>query len=269
MDIKFIKSTWGMSEATMAESIERIKEGGFDGVEFRAPEDKEERKELKRIINDLDLVYVGQQWTEGDSVKEQIESFKKQFDHNAELNPIHINSHTGKDWYGIDDNITIFEAAETHAKATGLALVHETHRGRAMFSVNTTLQLLVHFPELRICADFSHWCCVHESFLEDQKERIAKAISHADYFHARVGHTQSAQINDPRAPEWKHALEIHLAWWDEIVSLKKAKGDKVLYCCPEFGPYPYMPEFPITRAPLADLWDINHWMFQLLKKRYQ
>lgn len=269
MKIKFIKSTWGMTETSLRASLERIKNGGFDGVEMCAPDNVQEQHELKQLLIDFDLDYIGQQWTIGNSVKEHIESFKRQFDANAALNPIHINSHTGKDWYSIEQNVEIYSAANAYAQEVGVCLVHETHRGRATFSSNSLMALLDQVPEIRICADFSHWCCVHESFLEDQADRVERAIQHADYFHARVGHTQSAQVNDPRTPEWKQALEVHLAWWDRIIEVKKQNGRDELYCCPEFGPYPYMPEFPVSRKPLADLWEINHWMFQFLKERYK
>ena len=32
MKVKFIKSTWGMTEASLAESVQRIKEGGYWSV---------------------------------------------------------------------------------------------------------------------------------------------------------------------------------------------------------------------------------------------
>lgn len=266
MDIKYIRSKWGMTETPLRAILEKIKEAGFDGVEMGAPECSLERAEAKSILCDLDLLFVGQQWSRGSSVTEHIDSFKRQFDANMELNPLHINSHTGKDWYLLEDNIKIFRAAIEHAN--GAPLVHETHRGRALFSTNSTLALLERIPELRLCADFSHWCCVHESFLEDQKERVEKSIERVDYFHARVGHTQCSQINDPRAHEWQHALEAHTVWWDAIVAKNKEAGVQTLYCCPEFGPYPYMTETPHERKPLADLWDINFWMFEYLKNRY-
>ncbi len=268
MKLKFIRGIWGMAEHSLKANLEKIKEGGFDGVEMGAPADPQVRKELKCMLDDLDLDYIGQQWSAGNSIEEHIESFRTQFDTNADMSPIHINSHTGKDWYGLDQNVEIYEAANQHAESSGIKLVHEIHRGRATFCTDSLLNLLERLPETRLCADFSHWCCVHESFLEDQTFQVEKAIQHTDYFHARVGHTQASQINDPRVPEWKHALDKHLAWWDRIVEVKKERGSKVLYCCPEFGPYPYMTELPFSRSPLTDLWEINQWMFELLKKRY-
>ena len=258
-----------MAEHSLEANLTKIREAGFGGVEMGAPADQTARDNLKSLLEELSLDFIGQQWSRGDSTEDHIESFKTQFDNNAELSPIHINSHTGKDWYDLDQNVEIYAAANQYAESSGVKLVHEIHRGRATFSTGSLLALLERLPETRICADFSHWCCVHESFLDDQADRIEQAIQHTDYFHARVGHTQSAQINDPRVPEWREALEKHLAWWDRIVAVNRERGAQTLYCCPEFGPYPYMTELPFSRTPLADLWEINLWMFKLLKERYQ
>jgi hypothetical protein len=36
----------------------------------------------------------------------------------------------------------------------------------------------------------------------------------------------------------------------------------------EFGPPDYMPTLPYTRQAVADQWDINVYMLQVLRKRY-
>ena len=106
-----------------------------------------------------------------------------------------------------------------------------------------------------------------ESLLNNQLETVKIAIERTDHIHARIGHPEGPQVNDPRAPEWKEALDAHLAWWDKIVELKKASGD-MLTVLTEFGPADYMPTEPYTRKPLADQWAINVHMKDLLRKRY-
>ncbi len=58
-------------------------------------------------------------------------------------------------------------------------------------------------PELRITFDVSHWCNVHESLLEDQPETVDMTLQRVDHIHARIGHPEGPQVNDPRAPEWE------------------------------------------------------------------
>ena len=116
--------------------------------------------------------------------------------------------------------------------------------------------------------DISHWCNVHESLLHDQDETVQLALERTDHIHARIGHPEGPQVNDPRAPEWESAVKRHLDWWDAIVAMKIKKGVNQLTILTEFGPPDYLPTLPYTRQPLADQWDINVYMMQLLRKRY-
>ena len=271
MKIKTIRGLWGMAESSLQKNLEKIKQGGFDGVEMGAPKTTHERQELKAMLKDLELEIVGQQWSglfSNAGVDEHIACFKEQFKNNADLGCVFINSHTGKDFFSLADNIKIFKAAESFAQTMGIKLVHEIHRGRATFSTLSTMALCEALPAVRFTADFSHWCCVHESFLEDQASAMQTAISRADYIHARVGFPEGPQIPDPRAPEWAHALEHHLGWWDAIVNLKKSQKQSEFYLCPEFGPYPYMTHLPLGNVPITNLWDVNLYMKNLILARY-
>jgi hypothetical protein len=103
--------------------------------------------------------------------------------------------------------------------------------------------------------------------LDDQKETIALALSRTDHIHARIGHPEGPQVNDPRAPEWKFAVDAHFAWWDKVVEQKKKEGKRMTILT-EFGPPDYMPTMAYTRQPLADQWQINKYMMETLRKRY-
>ena len=133
----------------------------------------------------------------------------------------------------------------------------------------TARQILEHLPNLRLTADFSHWCCVHESLLDDQKEFLERVIPLVDHIHARVGHAEGPQVNDPRAPEWKSAFDIHLGWWDKIVANQRESGSPPRFTItPEFGPDPYVPTAPYTNRPLTDIHETNIYMKEFLKERY-
>ena len=109
---------------------------------------------------------------------------------------------------------------------------------------------------------------MHESLLADQQDTIDLVLPRVDHVHARIGHQEGPQVNDPRAPEWEDAVKAHFAWWDKIVELKKQKGD-TLTVLTEFGPPTYMPTLPYTQQPLADQWAINVYMMKLFRQRYQ
>ena len=181
--------------------------------------------------------------------------------------PAYVNCHTGRDWFDAAQNQRFFDLTHEAARRSGIPVVHETHRSRALYSASVAKQYLRHDPSLRLTFDVSHWCVVSESLLADQAEAVDLAISRSDHIHARVGQPQAPQVGDPRAPEWQQALNAHLAWWDRIVAFKKAAGAP-LTMLSEFGPVPYTPALPYTREPVSDAWQINVWMMELFRQRY-
>lgn len=97
---------------------------------------------------------------------------------------------------------------------------------------------------------------------------MRQIIPRIDHIHARVGHPQGPQVSDPALPEWQDAVQHHLKWWDAIVDHRQKSGSAYLTLTPEFGPIPYMQLIPFTQQPIANQWDINLYMVNLLKSRY-
>jgi sugar phosphate isomerase/epimerase len=269
LKILYFRSTWGLEDLpTLEARLEKIKQGGFDGVELDIPLDLETCRRARRCLDDLGLALVAQQWrTRGTTPAEHMASFAPQYERALELRPLFVNSHTGCDHFALADNLAVFDHAQALAAAGGVPVLHETHRGRALFSAPATAALLAARPDLRLTADLSHWCCVHESLLEDQAGRVERAAQRSYAIHARVGHAQGPQITDPRDPAWEPNLNAHLAWWKRIVEHRRAEGCALLTVCPEFGPPPYMTLLPHSRQPVADLWEINCFMRDWLKER--
>ena len=165
-------------------------------------------------------------------------------------------------------NQELLAIAHGMSRQTGVAIYHETHRSKFSFAAAVTAAFLRADPELRLVADFSHWCNVSESLLADQAESVALAIDRTEHIHARVGHAHAPQVTDPRAPEWAEALNAHLAWWDAVVARHRHQGTPVLTVTPEFGPAPYMPTLAFTNQPVANQWDLNVFMMALLRERW-
>jgi hypothetical protein len=105
--------------------------------------------------------------------------------------------------------------------------------------------------------------------LQDQKETVELALTRTRHIHARVGHAQGPQVNDPRAPEWRSTVEQHLAWWDRAIELRRQAGAATFTFLTEFGPPNYMPTLPNTREPVSNQSEINLHMMRLLRQRYQ
>jgi sugar phosphate isomerase/epimerase len=267
MKIKYLCSLWGMDQPTLKANLKKIKEAGFDGVEMGAPLEKQKRKDLRSMLKELDLDFVAQQWTRGESPQEHAASFEEQARNGAKLKPLLINSQAGKDYYSTQDNLAIIAKTQELEEELGVIIAHEIHRTRMTYSTNATMAILDEKPDIKLTADLSHWCVVHESLLQDQYAQMARALERCVHIHARVGQPEAPQVSDPRAPEWQEAVDVHVQWWQEIVEANKRRGAKMLTICTEFGPPRYLPVMPYTRQPVANLWEINVWMCNLLKER--
>lgn len=269
MQIKFFCPRWG-SEKPWNTFCKSVKDAGFDGVESPVSADTEEKSEMIAALKKYGLLFIGQfyQSFEQDFNLHKA-NYLKQLEDMAALQPVLIDAQTGKDYFTAAQNRELFETAKTISDKTGVLIAHETHRNKALFAAHVAKELLAANPDVNITADFSHWCNVSESLLEQQQEALTIAISRTIHIHARVGHSQSAQASDPRAAEWQTEVAAHLNWWDEIVKYRLNSGCGLLTITPEFGPFPYMPALPYTKMPLANQWDINVYMMRMLKQRYQ
>jgi sugar phosphate isomerase/epimerase len=265
--IKFFCPRWGANDS-WDDFCKRVKEAGYDGIESVHSLDPKLQKEELTALEKYELKIIGQYYQSFESnFDEHLKSFEKHLRNLVSANPIFINSQTGKDWFSFEQNKKIFETAFRIQKETGVKIVHETHRGKCLFAAHVTKEYLMKIPDINLTLDISHWCNVHESLLADQKDAVDLALSRTNHIHSRVGHQEGPQINDPRAPEWAKTLESHLIWWDKVVE-RYRKDNKILTITTEFGPANYMPTLPYTQQPVANQFEINVFMMNLLKKRY-
>jgi len=264
--ITYFCTDWGRN-VPWDEFCKHVAEAGFDGVETWVPTDSAALQEMMAAFGKHKLSYIFLCSGSGTDFETYLSSYKRGLEKAAVLNPVRINSHTGKDHFSTTQNEALIAAADSISRLTGIPVTHETHRGRFSFAAHITREYLERLPYLRLTLDISHWCAVHESMLGDQPEAVALALQRTEHIHARVGHPEGPQVNDPRAPEWAAIVQQHLAWWDVIVATHREQR-KPLTITTEFGPPDYLPTLPYTRQPVADQWDINKHMLNLLKTRY-
>ena len=265
--IQFFCPRWGSEDLNWDEFCKKVKQEGYNGIEYGIARTVTQ-KELDAVWNTAEkhgLGIIAQHYDTYES------DFSKHYDlysawlQKIKLYPVvKINSQTGKDFFTFEQNKKLIDAAT----ATGLKIIHETHRNKFAYAAHVAKQFFEKIPNLKIVLDVSHWVCVAESYLEDQPEAMKLAIQRTEHIHARVGYPEGPQITDPRIPEWGNTLKIHLNWWDNVQQ-KKKKENQVLTITPEFGPFPYMMHLPSTGKPISDQWDINVFMMNLLKKRYE
>lgn len=269
MNIQYFCPRWGSEDLSWDAFCRKVKAAGYDGIEAVIPFDDAEKATISEALKENNLLLIGQyyQSVEKDFVL-HIANYEKHLHNIMVMQPLLNDAQTGKDYYTAEQNKMLFDTAEKLSDQTGIIVAHETHRNKALYAAHAAEKLLRENPNVKITADFSHWCCVAESLLEDQPDALALACERAIHIHARVGYAEGPQVNDPRASEWQSTLEIFMHWWDSILHNRKEQGAALMTITPEFGPAPYMPALPHSQISVASQWDINVFMMNVLKQRY-
>jgi hypothetical protein len=276
MEVKYTCTYWGCENKSVKEFISDVLQNGYQGVEINLPDDaifvRQFTEALEEIKNttDPDFIFIAQQVlpSKKESVNDYINRVAERLTFLTSLKPDFINSHTGKDFFSFEDNCRIIKIVEDISIQSGIPVWHEIHRGRFTFHLQTLLKYFDVFSDLKLTADFSHFCVVSESNLEDQYDRLQQIYPAIKHIHARVGFEQSAQVNNPFAPEWSNYLQMYITWWKEIIEVQKRRNNSLLTITPEFGPFPYMPQEPFTKKSLSDQWEVNLQMKKLLNQKF-
>ena len=117
----------------------------------------------------------------------------------------------------LEDMVPVVEAWLSMAGRAGVPVQFETHRNSITNDLFTTLQLLDRLPEMRLCADLSHYVVGREfwSPLSGQdKALISRILRRADSFHGRVASREQVQLQlgFPQHREW---VDLFKGWWRE------------------------------------------------------
>ena len=270
MEIKILSPLWGHEYLPLKTFLEKIRLAGYDGLDTWMPANKDDERLLRDYLQQHQMhVVTHQHAADGSTFKKFRDSFVANLYQCAEPAPILINSHTGRDYFSLQQHLDLIDAAQDFSAKTGIVVAHETHRGRLGYSPQMTAELFNLRPAFYITADLSHWVCVTESMLQNFGDVLDETIIRSRHIHSRVGFEQGPQVPDPRAPEWQYALDTFLGWWDRIVALNRQINTPVLPITTEFGPVPYMPAIPFSQTPLADQFTVNCYMKDLLNERYK
>ena len=265
--LEFFQTNWG-NKLSWGDFCERVKTDGYDGIEVWLPGTVEEKAQLKAALKTHGLqigLLCGTDKTL--AFKESLKSFERQLDTLLKWRPRYINCHTGSDFFTRAQNTQFINIANKKAKESGIPIYHETHRGRFSYNLPSTAEYVKEIPELKLTLDISHWMVVHESLLKDQHEALTPIIANSHHIHARVGHAEGPQVNDPEAPEWHDALQRHLDIWEQLIRFKWKAGITSFTITTEFGPPDYLPTLPYTQIPVADQWKANLFIMNALKAR--
>lgn len=157
----------------------------------------------------------------------------------------------------VEDMVPVVRGWIRLAAEEAVSIQFETHRNCITNDMFSTLLMLEAIPEMRLCADLSHYVVDREMMLPLSPEMhgyVARVLDRSDSFQGRIA-TRS-QIQVPVGfPQHRVWLDTFLAWWKQGFSSWRARApdqDLVFLC--ELGP----PNYAITDAngdELSDRWE--------------
>ena len=275
MDLRIFQSLWAF-DGSISTAIANAESFGFDGIEGRPQPTAQLRREFSTRLNDAGLDYIAEIVTGGDyvperaaSLEDHINSFEAQAEAALEMSPLFLTVIGGCDAWPISQSVEFFGSVMELAHHHDVAVSFETHRSRPLFNPWGTRDILMQLPKMKLTCDFSHWCVVSERLVMDtEPDVLALCANRAHHVHARVGYEQGPQVPHPAAPEYRPALDAHERWWSAIWDELASQNRAMLTMTPEFGPDGYLHTLPYTKAPVADLNNINRWMAHRLRESF-
>jgi len=165
----------------------------------------------------------------------------------------------------VDGMIPVIRTWMEMADRIGMPVQFETHRNCITNDLFSTLCLIDAIPEMRLCADLSHFVVDREFKLpmsRDEMNMISRILERADSFQGRVASRQQIQLqlDFPQHQKW---VELFKLWWREGLQswLERNSDGDCLFLC-ELGP----PEYAMTDSNGVEM--SNRWEEALLIKSW-
>lgn len=158
----------------------------------------------------------------------------------------------------VADSVPVIRDWLALGEAAGMPLLFETHRNCITNDLFATLQLLDLVPEMRLCADLSHFVVDREfpfPVSDENHALIHRVLERADSFQGRVATREQVQV-PVLFSQHQGWFDTFKGWWEEGLRLwRKRAGpdDTVIFLC-ELGPREYAITGPDNRE-LSDRWE--------------
>ena len=170
----------------------------------------------------------------------------------------------------VEEGVALVRRWMRDAERVGLPLLFETHRDCTLNDLHYTLQLMDAVPDMRLCADLSHYVIDREMRLplgDRDRAHMHRILKRSDCFQGRIANREQiqVQIGFPQHRAW---VEQFKDWWrDGIGMWRERNGDDaaLIFLC-ELGPPPYAMT-DARQEELSDRWQealqIREWVREI------
>ncbi len=202
-----------------------------------------------------------------------INELRPLLDMSLELNAVQVNIIGGVMPIQANRIKEVIESWREMSAEYPFPVLFETHRNSTLNDLYSTLEVLDLVPDLRLCADLSHFVVDREFHLpiEDlDRKFISKILSHSDSFQGRVSSNEQIQIaiDFPQHKEWVNQFKL---WWREGIFgwRKRSHNDAKLNFLVELGPPPYAIT-DLNQRELSNRWqeglEIRSWIEKIWRE---
>ncbi|NCF62538.1 MAG: sugar phosphate isomerase/epimerase [Gammaproteobacteria bacterium] len=170
----------------------------------------------------------------------------------------------------VEEGVPVIRQWMRDAEQAGLSLLFETHRDCTLNDLYYALQLIEAVPEMRLCADLSHYVIDREMRIplsDIDRDYMHRILERSDCFQGRVANREQIQVQID-FPQHQHWVEQFKSWWAEGIGMwrKRNQDDATLVFLCELGPPPYAMT-DAKQAELSDRWQealtIRRWINEI------
>jgi hypothetical protein len=269
------QSLWGMElrsphepERAPEQSFRMAAEAGFDGMCLDPAVDEiAELRGLAGLFAEHDLGCMVNAFPHHEDDMQALLGFA------ADMNACTVNVISGVMPIRPEDAVPVVRRWMAEAGEAGILLLFETHRDGLLNDLYFTLQLMDLVPEMRLCADLSHFVVDRELRMpvppRDQ-QYIDRILERSDCLQGRVASREQIQVQ-LEFPQHRPWVEQFRQWWKQGMRSWRARSpaDATLVFLCELGPPPYA----ITdgeQRELSDRWQeavqIRDWGRQIWRE---
>ena len=258
--LKIFQSLWGMEqrhphkkEPTLEENFKKAKLAGFDGIcidlSEREIKDFEYSKEL---FDEFEMSCMINAFPNSEQEMDSFLRMGKLFDASC------INIISGITPLNPKNALPVIRQWIEEAEIADIKILFETHRDSLLNDLFFTIQLMDLVPEMRLCADLSHFVIDRELRLplpDRDQEYINTVLKRSDCFQGRVANREQIQIqlDFPQHKEW---VDQFKKWWRYGLLDWRTRNNQdaeLIFLC-ELGPPPYAMTDK-NQDELSDRWD--------------